>query len=141
MNLDHQAHGFMKNILMEPKNGKSHPNLGRVFPAAIALWHSPIFVLDPYIDLSTFDFRTRDFTLQKLVNVSSIQLLAWLLFNLLTELASLLFLMLLVLASGPLRRNSVYGVLSVKSWEVPNMPNKSSRWKSLAISIRNYRRK
>lgn len=74
MDLDDQGQEFLKSAIMEPKGGRSHPTLGRLFPAAIALWHSPIFILDPSIDLTAFDFRTKDFTLQKLVNVSDFHL-------------------------------------------------------------------
>ena len=69
MTIDPKSRCLINLYLENEDSQKSISNAARLIPGSVALCHTPLFVLNPAIDLSQLDFACRDLSLSKVINV------------------------------------------------------------------------
>ncbi|KIJ39803.1 hypothetical protein M422DRAFT_257400 [Sphaerobolus stellatus SS14] len=70
MNIDTRARPFLELFITGTENQKAPSNATRLIPASLALCHTPLFVLNPAVDLTTLSFPTKDVSLVRVVNAT-----------------------------------------------------------------------
>ncbi|KIJ44528.1 hypothetical protein M422DRAFT_47281 [Sphaerobolus stellatus SS14] len=70
MNIGPQARPFLEVFISSRDKDKLPTNSTRLTPASVALCHTPLYLLNPQIDMTRLDFPGRDLSIAKVINAA-----------------------------------------------------------------------